>query len=141
MLEAVVRLMLGRPELKRITMLALASYVFLLRVPSEGLPIAVGQFLGAGQPPLFRAHDDRVELFLPRRKNRLHPTTLVRKCWCAKSRFTCPVHVLGAYFAALPVGDQPFLQLSADAARVQLREVLEAIGTPDWHLYWLHDMR
>ena len=54
---------------------------------------------------------------------------------------TCPVHVLGAYMAALPKGHQPFAHIPAGSARAGLRRMLQNAEVPDAHLYWLHDLR
>ena len=54
---------------------------------------------------------------------------------------TCPVHVLGAYMAALPCGHQPFAHILAGSARAGLRRMLQSAEVLDAHLYWLHDLR
>ena len=41
MLEQIMATVVSKPELKELAMLFLASYVFMLRLPSEGLPLAV----------------------------------------------------------------------------------------------------
>lgn len=123
--------------------LCLTAYAFLLRVPSEALPIAAHGYEGSnkGATPVLRVHSDKLELVLPRRKNRLHATTLFRKCWCGKSPQTCPVHILGAFFAALPEGSQPFVHLSPAVTLETLRCILEDIGIPDARQYRTHDLR
>jgi hypothetical protein len=75
-----------QPERRELLMLVLASYVFLLRVPSEALPMAAHAAAPGQERPVFRAHRDSVELWLPKRKNRLMPTSIWRKCWCAQCK-------------------------------------------------------
>ena len=131
----------GEPELRTLAMLILSAYVFLLRIPSEGIPLVAHANAGPKPLPVFKVHRDQVELYLARRKNRLYPSSIHRPCWCKSCMVTCPVHVLGAYMASLPPGAQPFAQLSPDRARTGLRLMLAATGVPQPELYWLHDVR
>ena len=64
-------------------MLYLLAYAFLLRLPSEALPAAVGR--GGGQSSLYREGDNLV-LELKRRKNKPCGSKLVRSCWCKQSQ-------------------------------------------------------
>ena len=121
-------------------MLMLAAYVFLLRVPSEALPASV-HVDDEGKWPVLSVRPDVVEIWLPRRKNRLTPSTIVRSCWCHVCRLTCPVHVLGEWLGELQPGTRPFAHISPHDARSGLRLFLAAIGVEDAHLYWSHDLR
>ena len=83
-------------------MLYLFSYVFLLRLPSEALPVTWG---GCTEMTLFPSvkstngavivANERLGLKLGRRKNKDTPTIMWRSCWCKTSETTCPIHVLG----------------------------------------------
>ena len=128
------------PALRDLAMLCLAGYTFLLRVPSEGIPIAAHEFQGAGAP-VFRIHADTVELWLPKRKNRMHPVSILRKCWCKTDAATCPVHVLGAYFKELSESAQPFIGMSQGSVLDGIRRMLAAMAVPSAALYRTHDLR
>ena len=121
-------------------MLMLAAYVFLLRVPSEALP-ATAHVDEESRWPVLRVRPDVVEIWLPRRKNRLTPSTIERSCWCHVCRLTCPVHVLGKWLGELQPGARPFAHISPHDARSGLRLFLAAVGVEDAHLYWSHDLR
>ena len=68
--------------------LYIISYAFLLRVPSEGLPIVVGagscdvQRLAGQHSSLAINNADELVLTLAKRKNRPQGSQLVRACWC-----------------------------------------------------------
>ena len=125
-------------------MLYLASYLFMLRVPSEGLPMTVGSDTAA---PLGGAHScvavvgRQLVLKLARRKNRPRGSTLKRGCSCPQSSWMCPVHVLGDWLAAQPCGTAPFAAISAARARALLREHLASMGIADAQAHSLHDFR
>ena len=103
-------------------MLMLAAYIFMLRVPSEGLPVVIlsaaalaahkllpGPRGGDRWPTVVCVTGTYVEWFFWRRKNKLTPSSIFRKCWCAESKNTCPVHVLGKFFLSVPERSQPFV--------------------------------
>ena len=73
--------------------LFLLAYVFLLRLPSEALPVSAGP--GSGHSSLFMEGDTLV-LELKRRKNKISGSRLVRKCWCHESEacLICGEHML-----------------------------------------------
>ena len=121
MVQDLVPIMLQRPEEKQMLMLILAAYIFLLRVPSEALPMAAHRQPVNSTTSVVTVGHDVVKLKLPKRKNRLTPSTIVRKCWCQKRAITCPVHILGAYMGSLAAGTQPFRGFTPHAARVNLR--------------------
>ena len=130
---------------KDIAMLFLSAYVFLLRVPSECLPIKTF----AGPPKAGEAmgqasvwiESDRLVLRLGRRKNKPGGSLLFRECWCASCEQTCPVHVLGAYFTSLPIGSSPFACTSPGGALELLRRMLTSLQVPDAKHYRTHDLR
>jgi hypothetical protein len=163
MVQGMVVSLLRKHELRELVMLFLAAYVFLLRVPSEALPMAAGGGAGKKVTPIFKVHVDRntVELWLPKRKNRRTPSSQFRlfvapflhglfvaiacvshrPCWCKKCPVTCPVHVLGAYMAGLPVGTQPFVGITPAAANKGLRSLLLCLDVPRAADYRCHDLR
>ncbi len=142
MLQAMVPLMLQRPAERHMLMLILAAYTFLLRVPSEALPMAAHRAPDGRVTPVFRiVGRDTVELLLPKRKNRKTPSTIARPCWCSSCPITCPVHVLGAYMNSVPTCVQPFSGISPHEARAGLRSLLAAVGIANAERYWCHDLR
>ena len=74
------------------------AFAFLLRVPSEGLPLrvgAVGSLTPRSGKTLTIANSKAILVF-DRRKNRESQTTAERSCWCKGCSATCPVHRLPA---------------------------------------------
>ena len=124
-------------------MLYIAAYAFLLRVPSEGLPMCrwgVGSATHPEQSVLTFSEGELV-LTLASRKNRPHGSRLVRSCWCLQSASTCPVHVLWPFFDALPVGFKPFSSLNLRMLNQDLRRRLERVGVGEAQLFRTHDFR
>ena len=154
MVEQLVAFCNAREHLSIYGMLFLVSYVFLLRLPSEALPIA----REAG-PCSISVSGDCVVLDLRKRKNRPGGSRLTRKCWCSVSRATCPVHVVGEYCSRVAPGAPLFKGIAASAALRVLRscvlfftclagmlcfvcrQALGAIGVPDAQEYRTHDFR
>ena len=128
-------------------MLYLLAYAFMLRVPSEALPVLTGDVgeqdlpVPAGVHSRIGLRRGELVLQLARRKNRPHGSVLVRGCWCSRSTTTCPVHVLAPWLNELPVGCKPFRHLTARAARTCLKLKLAALGIPHAEHFWLHDFR
>ena len=131
-----------RPELAVFAHLFLVCYAFLLRLPSEGLPMMVASCEegATGQSTIIVGHDELV-LILARRKNKPQGSRLVRKCWCRECALTCPVHVLGPVFKAWPVDIPLFKSVTAAAASKKLREMLKAVGVQGSATYRTHDLR
>ena len=130
--EVVARLMTHEYENTTeaaLAMLCLVSYVFMLRLPSEALPMVWGKhapgiicmsrksvlyfffayYLHVGTNCVHQSYlwieGPRLCLKLKTRKNRQHGTTLWRECWCgtsAMSRFTCPIHTFGHPYDCSP---------------------------------------
>ena len=123
-------------------MLVLTTYVFLLRLPSECLPIWVGS---SGRPDGCQAaitvKDEAIVLNLKRRKNLQGGSQLHRQCWCKECVETCPVHSLGAFFSKLKEGTQPFAQFTPGSALLRLRSYLSALGIDKANSYRTHDIR
>ena len=130
-------------------MLYLLSYVFLLRVPSEALPVQVGSNglldgkLAPDKHSRLWCEDSKLTLHLARRKNKPHGSTLIRYCWCATEtgEVLCPVCVFGKWIEAMPEGSQPFQMLSARSAREGLKRRLVLLEVPKARSFWLHDFK
>ena len=140
MVGKIIELARSRPAVMDLAMLCLAGYTFLLRVPSEGIPIAAHRGASA-TAHVFRIHDESVELWLHRRWNRLHPSSIFRKCWSKADKTTCPVHVLGEYFKGLAEGVQPFGSMSGASVLEGLRGMLQLIEVPSAMSYRTQDLR
>ena len=140
LVRALVVLGRERPEFETYSMLFLCTYVFLLRLPSEALPLLAhgGDFsLASGD-----AHGSRVlVLSLKRRKNRPRGSRLSRGCWCKKDKDTCPVHVLLPWLLRLPPGATLFPGISPWGALRTMRRMLVILEVPDAGKYCVHDFR
>ena len=124
-----------------LVMLFLTCYTFLLRLPSEGLPIRFGRNGNSNEQHRIWLESDALLLRLPRRKNRDCESTLRRQCWCATSPRTCPIHVLAAFFATFLSDAKPFGSISAAGALAGLREILTDMGIKDAGIFRTHDFR
>lgn len=124
-------------------MLFLTSYVFLLRVPSEALPIVLG---GVGSEhgklqSVIELLPDQIVLHLARRKNRPQGSVLSRKCWCSSCKRTCPIHVLAVFLGQFDAGAQPFANISRGSALAGLKAMMSALRIPKAGSYRTHDFR
>ena len=133
-------------ETARFAMLWIAAYWFLLRVPSEALPMQRGEDESPGaadaQSILYLHSEDVLGLKLKTRKNKQQGSTLLRKCSCEACSRTCPVHVLWhGFFANLAEGEKPWADVSHSAVLEHLRRTLERLQVPDHGLYGTHDFR
>ncbi len=118
-------------EEQRYAMLWLITYTFLLRLPSEALPVAREDLNSVvdGQAVFFLEDPGTVTLRLKRRKNKLHGSTLRRSCVCKADPRTCPVHTLWhKYFEPMEAGSQPWASISAGSARSHLRTTLKKLS-------------
>ena len=143
-------------------MLWLTSYLFLLRVPSEALPMVRGNSVWAqcNQSTLYLDEEGKLCLRLQTRKNRPGGSLLRRSCACAACPKICPVHVVWLqFFAKLPLGAAPWKDVTPDKARSRLRATLTKLGVsntvccctccgpavgwqvPNSHLFGTHDLR
>ena len=145
----VVRLIMQRvagstePKTKAIAMAFLTSYVFLLRLPSECLPlkVAAGCPSDAESQSVITVSQDSLSLRLRRRKNREGGSVLVRKCWCKQCRVTCPLHVLGPFFISCGAGAHPFAPFDGRSALAILRGWLVQLQVKEASHYRTHDFR
>ena len=128
---------------KALAMAFLASYVFLLRLPSECLPISVASNCAgdAVKHAVIAVHPDCIMLTLKRRKNKEGGSVLKRTCWCKACTLTCPVHVLGKYFLECGAGCHPFKLLDARSVLGTLRTWLQTLHIKDAAKYRTHDLR
>ena len=124
--------------------LFLVCYVFLLRMPSEALPMIAGDGSGnelAQSVVWLDPAKKELMLKLRRRKNRPQGSRLVRTCWCSECARTCPVHVLGPLIARTKPGVALFRGITKAHALANLRTMLAAIGVEKAACYRSHDMR
>ena len=132
MLRSMIRAVAKGWETEAFAMLCLFSYVFLLRVPSEALPVVrCCQGSGEGEQSRLWLDGDELCLRLLRRKNKYKGSVLRRKCHCAACPATCPIHVLWRFFGQLPVGSKPFADITASSALSRLRALLVKLKVPD----------
>jgi hypothetical protein len=143
-------------------MFFLASYVFLLRAPSEGFPMRKGG--GDDEPQshqsviTFDKDEDevwacncllllcnccrlQVVLRLAKRKNMPQGSVIRRSCWCRQCKRSCPVHVLWNFLDPLPVGATPFANLSGHVANKLLKECCAKLRVPHAAEVVCHDLR
>ncbi len=124
------------------SMVFLFSYAFMLRLPSEALPVCVGSKLSLeGLSAAICKEGDAIVLRLLTRKNRQEGATLKRYCWCQHCKETCPVHVLAPFLMTGGPGSVPFIDFSAKAATDDLREVLDILEIRGAQNYRPHDLR
>jgi hypothetical protein len=129
------------------TMLYLAAYVFMLRVPSELLPATTGKRgdtdaqLQPGRHSCMALNGQELVLRLAKRKNKPHGSVLRRACWCETREALCPVHTLGTWVEGHAAGSKPFARVSAQEARADFKRRLFRLGIEGASSYWLHDLR
>ena len=126
--------------------LYLLAYSFLLRVPSEALPIVIGsesdlRVKPKSVEPLLVVTESELVLRLAKRKNCKDVSTLRRTCLCKNSKSMCCFHVVGQLVKELPVGTKLFDGLSRATALSNLRRRLTKVGVENPEAYRLHDMR
>jgi len=126
-------------------MLFIVSYFFLLRVPSEAIPMVVDSNVRETdqRKSVLVVSDKQVTLHLKFRKNIRSPTTLTRNCCCnGKLMRLCPVHVVGAWARNFPKGGALFNNISPARANATLKSWLSCVGHKmDAHLSRTHDLR
>ena len=125
-----------------LAMLFLVAYVFLLRLPSEALPMSAGGVGCAhGLHSVISLEGEELCLRLASRKNMSSGSVMRRSCWCKGCKTTCPVHSLWPFFLGLGVGAQPFVRFSPAFALKSLRGMLRRLAVPDSASYRTHDIR
>jgi len=125
----------------RFVLLFAITYIFLLRLPSESLPMVIGPVESSNEQSVLVCEEDQIELHLARRKNKPFGSTLVRSCWCGISKSTCPVHIFGRALRKFPKGTRLFSNINAKNALSELRDLLASLAIEDARLYRTHDLR
>ena len=125
-------------------MLFLITYIFLLRLPSEALPIVRGVNGVADyvqKKAVLYLAEDCLCLKLSSRKNIRTGSLLKRGCWCKSARFlVCPVHVVWPFICKFEVGEPIFHGISPSLAINTLRKYLGALGKANAVAYRCHDI-
>ena len=119
----------------------LTTYIFLLRMPSECLPIVVDRTGTVTGSAVFARTGDSITLRLERRKNKPGGSRITRTCWCRSCARTCPIHVLGNFIDQLEDGEHLFKDLTQAKALKLLRHLLGQLEVENAQLYRLHDIR
>ena len=128
-------------------LLYIVSYAFLLRVPSEGLPMVVGgatdmsTSIGLAPQSALIAFDDKIVLRLRKRKNKQNGAIMTRRCWCQTSVPTCPVHAAGAIIRCMRRGSKLFEGSSPAGMLKLLRARLNRLDVPFHESYETKDFR
>jgi hypothetical protein len=132
-----------RPGARALAMAFLTAYIFLLRMPSECLPIRIASQSTSDehQQAVLSVSQESVTLRLKRRKNKEGGSLLTRRCWCSKCEATCPVHVLGKFCLEAGARSAPFANFSPAGVLAALRRWLTCLGVPDATKYRTHDIR
>ena len=144
LVENMLKLADGAPEYAEFAKLFLLAYVFLLRLPSEALPMVAGGTDCLANEQSVVSIDwelGHLVLKLKRRKNKQFGSRLVRTCWCKESPETCPVHVLGPWIAAAVPGAAFFAGITPAVALRTLRRMLADLDVKQAALYGTHDLR
>ena len=126
--------------------LYLTAYAFLLRLPSEALPIVRGC---SGSPDYAKLQavinidgaNKSMSLTLARRKNKPGGSVLTRYCWCDSDPETCPVCILGPFFQQQPLGVKIFKEFIAKKALSELKMLFALLEVPNYEQYRCHDLR
>ena len=131
---------------ERFCMLFLITYVFLLRLPSEALPIVRGRSgfadYGMKHKAVVSLVDDGLQLRLSHRKNISKECIPKRPCWCKSAHYlVCPVHVIWPYIEGFEEGQSIFGGITPSAARTTLRRYLAWIGKSDAMKFRTHGLR
>ena len=124
------------PRLHTLSMLYLVTYTFLLRLPSEALPLQ-----GCTGEHRIVVEGDYVIVCLPRRKNLNAPCRLARSCWCRCAPKLCPRHVVGEWVLAQERGSMLFGDVSGGSALTSLRSMLSSLGVERHQEFRTHDLR
>ena len=123
------------------------AYAFMLRVPSELLPLSVDCNGMTERDEASKVHASiqtgagTVRIHLASRKNAQWGATLTRHCWCARSKLTCPVHTVLELCGEMADGWAIFRGLTASAATKTLRRHLQSVGFTKVEEVTLHAFR
>ena len=118
------------------------AYIFLLRLPSEALPIVAGRDRDiSGAKAVLSTVGDELVLTLRSRKNKLGGSRLVRGCWCKNHPSICPVHVFGKLVVETAEGQPLFPGITAARALAVLKCCLLALKIKDADRFRTQDLR
>ena len=129
-------------------MLYVVAYGFLLRIPSEALPLRMADAGMVPERPLCEgAHSAIFEyqgsiiIKLRRRKNRKNGSVLSRGCWCSRCKLTCPRCVIGPWLANHSERHDVFGRSTAASATKELRRRLKILKVAEADCFTLHGFR
>ena len=110
--------------------------MFLLRVPSEALPLEWD-----GQRSSIQLTQTTAVITLAKRKNRSSPSTLTRSCCCSTSGVAlCAVHWLRKLAAKKKEGSKVF-GLQVHKVRRHVKNAAKEAGVTDWEHVGTHGLR
>ena len=119
------------------TALWLIAYIWLLRLPSEALPMVVCASepqRGVHKAAVWREGDNICVLLSCRKNLQGGSGVLRRTCSCAGSPLMCPVHILWDKFLAnVPVDTKPWLNVSAAQVMKWIRGAFLALTVCVWN--------
>lgn len=123
--------------------LYLLAYAFMLRVPSEAIPMRHG---GDGSDSVegqsvVRFKQNSVVLRLESRENRPHGSELLRHCWCVSCKGTCPVHRVQDILCGVGVGEALFKGFTPSHVLKTLKRHLRQLRITEADSYRTHDFR
>jgi hypothetical protein len=141
LVEKLMSVAISESDLTSAALYALA-YIFLARVASELFGMTFSrQESGPVPKARIRICSDEVSLTLASRKNEPLGSTLVRRCFCGRSKRVCPVHAVAHWIRSLPCGATPFKHLTPSKALFELRRRLQILNIPKHDCYGLHSFR
>ena len=109
-----------KPRWRHVSLLFVFAYQFLLRVPSEALPVVAGasQSDPKQQAALWKDTENQaLVLTLATRKNKPQGSKITRKCSCSASTSTCAYHMIGPLLDAKPLGERLWPDVSVTGPR------------------------
>ena len=107
----------------------MVCYWFLLRVPSEGLTLTLGDdgCRGRVTGKVLCCTSGATTLKWSRRKNRSDPGQMVRTCKCGLCKDICPVHALAAFVGRFSFGDALFPTINERSFNMTLKRRAQAL--------------
>jgi len=142
--RAMLRNMVAREQDPALKALRLVSYTWLLRLPSEALPMTMCESEpGDDVANAMWSDGEAICVRLASRKNMQRGSGVIKRfCTCPGGALTCPVHMAWEkYLARLPDRSQPWRHLSAAQALKKLREVLTTLDVDSPSHYGTHSFR
>jgi hypothetical protein len=128
------QLALAQADVETATLMAL-SRVFMLRVPSEGIPLQ-----WSGSHSAIELLEASVKITLVKRKNSKGPVTLTRPCICQSTgESLCPVHLL-RQLRSLHSGPKVFT-FTTKQFMAEIRDLAASAGHPEASRVGTHAFR